>query len=111
LMLSDELLQRESVGIRSVGLELRRLDGVNLRHLLARDFLGERADTSTHHGCFQWPAGFGRQSLPGSKGLPGDAVQLAFALLDDNQDGIRHRTSVLGSGHRASGSAHFTDTM
>ena len=86
----DELLQRGGEGVGRVGFEFRRLDGVDFRDLLARDFVGEVRDSAADDGGFERPAGFGGQGLPGGEGLPGDAVQFAFTLFDDDQDRIRH---------------------
>ncbi len=74
----------ESIG--SVGFELRRLDGVHFRDLLARDFVGKARDPAADNGSLERPAGFGGQGLSGGERFPGDAVQFSFALFDDDED-------------------------
>ncbi len=62
LLLLDELLERRDEAVGSVGLQLCRLQVVDLRDFLAGDFFGDLADAVARDRCFQRPAGFGGQT-------------------------------------------------
>ncbi len=70
-------------GVRCVRFELRRLDGVNFRDFLGRNFVGKVRDAAADDRSFERPTGFRGERLPGGERLPRDAVQFAFALFDD----------------------------
>src|SRR5208282_2714111 len=63
LLVSDERLERGYERIRRVRGELRRLDAVHLRDLLARNFLSDVADAGADDRRFQRPAGFAGDGL------------------------------------------------
>ena len=79
----EHLFERGGEGVGRIRLKLWRFDGVNLYHLLRCDFGGDRGSAGTNHGGLQNPARSGGDSLAGGDGLPGDAVELTFALFDD----------------------------
>ena len=83
LLRGEQLLERGGEGIGRVRLELRRFDGVDLADLLGGNFGGEGGGAASDHGGFESPAGSGGDGLTGGDGLPGDAVEFAFALFDD----------------------------
>ena len=96
LLRGEELFERGGEGIGRVGLELRRFDRIDLRDFLGRDFGGEGRRVCPDDGGFESPAGGRGDGLSGGDRLPGDAVQFAFALFDDYEDGIGHK-AVLSS--------------
>src|SRR5262249_3586224 len=91
LLSRDELFECRNEGVGSIGLEFRVLDRIDLREFLASDFGGECCDASTDDGGFERPASFGGDGLAGGKGLPRDAVQLSFTLLNNHQNCIGHK--------------------
>src|SRR5580704_9434478 len=91
LLRCQELFERYGESIGSVRLELRRLNRINLRNFFRRDFRSDRSGTGADYRAFESPSGGGCDRLSRRDGLPGNAIQLAFALLDNDQDRIRHK--------------------
>ena len=85
LALLDEILEGRGKSVGRVTGELFALDGVNLGDLFGRDFAGDSAEIIADDGGLDRPAGLRRNGLRSSKRLPGDAVQFAFTLFDDDQ--------------------------
>ena len=84
LFRGEELFERGGEGVGSVGLELRRLDGVDFRDLFPGYFCGQRADAGADYGGFEGPSGGGGEGLARGDSFPGDAVEFGFALFDDD---------------------------
>ncbi len=84
LLCREKLFQSRSKRVGRVGIELRRLDHVNLRYFLPRNFSGDRSDSLADDRSFERPSGRRGDCLSGSDGFPRNAIQLAFALFDDN---------------------------
>src|SRR6185437_12945473 len=100
----EELLQTISKRVRRIRLELGGVEHVDLAHLFTRNLGGYVANAAAGHGRFQRPAGLRGNCLAGGEGFPGDAIQLAFALLDYYQNGISHkRFPVCRSQHGTAG--------
>ena len=97
LFLLEERFQRGHKAIGGVRLQLGRLEVVHLRHFCRGDFFGDVAHAAASYGRFQRPAGFSGDRLRSGDGLPGNTIQLAFALLYYNQDGICHFDPILSA--------------
>ena len=63
----DELLQPGGESVGRVRFEFRRLDGINFRDFLARNFGGKTRDAAADDGRLECPAGFGGESLSGGE--------------------------------------------
>ena len=84
LLRFDELFERSRESVWGVGLELGRLDRIDLRDLLGGNFVGKIPHAAADDCSFERPTGLSRKSLTRGERLPGDAVQFAFALFDDD---------------------------
>src|SRR5881628_3222743 len=95
VFVAEELLQRSRKCVGSITVELRGLDCVYLRNLLARDFVRCGVNVaSAHNSSFDRPSRGGGDRLRAGERLERDAVQLSLLLLDDHQNVFSH-ASVL----------------
>ncbi len=90
-MRGQKFLQNMRKRVRSVRLQLRRLDVINLRHFLRGHFAGDSRNARPDHGRLQCPSSLRGDRLPARNRLPGDAVQFPFPLFDDYQYVVRHK--------------------
>ena len=84
LLRREKLLQCSGECIWSVRIEGSRFEIVNLTNFLPSNLVRDRTDATSNHCRFQSPSGFSGNRLSGNKRLPGDAVELPFALFDDH---------------------------
>ena len=102
LALADEFLERRGKAVGRVTGELFALDGVHLGEFLGRDLTGDGADVVADDGSLDRPAGLRGEGLRSGERLPGNAVQFAFTLFDDDQNRIHLSPQLLLPGRPGS---------
>src|SRR5271155_4011119 len=94
LLFRDEILQRVDVGVGGVVIERRRFQCIDMGAGFGGQVGGGSAETAAGKDDFNRPSRLLGNGLGGGDGFKRDAVEFAFALLGDYEDGVWHGDSV-----------------